>query len=51
MTDEPTIIVVDDDAGIRESLQGLLRSVGHGARTPNHMCSRGNMVFKPKYNY
>jgi FixJ family two-component response regulator len=28
MTDEPTIIVVDDDPGIRESLDGLLRSVG-----------------------
>ena len=28
MIDEPTIIVVDDDPGIRESLQGLLRSVG-----------------------
>jgi FixJ family two-component response regulator len=28
MTDEPTIIVVDDDSAIRESLQGLLRSVG-----------------------
>jgi len=25
---EPTIIIVDDDAGIRESLEGLLRSVG-----------------------
>ena len=28
MTNEPTIIVVDDDPGIRESLHGLLRSVG-----------------------
>jgi FixJ family two-component response regulator len=28
MTDEPTIIVVDDDPVIRESLQSLLRSVG-----------------------
>ena len=28
MTDEPTIIVVDDDPEIRESLHGLLRSVG-----------------------
>ena len=28
MIDEPTIIVVDDDPGIRESLHGLLRSVG-----------------------
>ncbi len=28
MTAQPTIIVVDDDAGIRELLDGLLRSVG-----------------------
>ena len=28
MTDEPTIIVVDDDPGMRESLHDLLRSVG-----------------------
>jgi FixJ family two-component response regulator len=28
MTDEPTVIVVDDDAGVREALGGLLRSVG-----------------------
>jgi FixJ family two-component response regulator len=28
MTAQPTIIVVDDDPGIRESLDGLLRSVG-----------------------
>ena len=28
MTAEPTIIIVDDDPGIRESLEGLLRSVG-----------------------
>jgi len=28
MTNEATIIVVDDDPGIRESLHGLLRSVG-----------------------
>jgi FixJ family two-component response regulator len=28
MSDEPTVIVVDDDAAIRESLDGLLRSVG-----------------------
>ena len=28
MTAQPTIIVVDDDPGIRESLEGLLRSVG-----------------------
>jgi FixJ family two-component response regulator len=28
MTAQPTIIIVDDDLGIRESLEGLLRSVG-----------------------
>jgi FixJ family two-component response regulator len=28
MTERPTIIVVDDDPGMRESLEGLLRSVG-----------------------
>jgi FixJ family two-component response regulator len=28
MTAQPTIIIVDDDPGIRESLEGLLRSVG-----------------------
>jgi FixJ family two-component response regulator len=28
MTAQPTIIIVDDDPGIRESLAGLLRSVG-----------------------
>ena len=28
MTEEPTVIVVDDDPGIREALCGLLRSVG-----------------------
>jgi FixJ family two-component response regulator len=28
MTAQPTIIVVDDDPGMRESLEGLLRSVG-----------------------
>ncbi len=28
MIAQPTIIIVDDDPGIRESLQGLLRSVG-----------------------
>lgn len=33
MTDEPTVIVVDDDPGIREALDGLLRSVGLGVKT------------------
>ena len=28
ITVQPTIIIVDDDLGIRESLEGLLRSVG-----------------------
>jgi len=28
MTAHPTVIIVDDDPGIRESLEGLLRSVG-----------------------
>jgi FixJ family two-component response regulator len=28
MTDEPTVIVVDDDPGIREALGGLFQSVG-----------------------
>jgi FixJ family two-component response regulator len=28
MTEEPTVIVVDDDPGIQEALSGLLRSVG-----------------------
>jgi FixJ family two-component response regulator len=28
MTAEPTIIIVDDDQGIRESVESLLRSVG-----------------------
>jgi FixJ family two-component response regulator len=28
MSDEPTVIVVDDDPGIREALGGLFRSVG-----------------------
>jgi FixJ family two-component response regulator len=28
MTAQPTVIIVDDDRGIRESLEGLLRSVG-----------------------
>ena len=29
MSAQPTIIIVDDDPGIRESLESLLRSVGH----------------------
>ena len=29
----PTIIIVDDDPGIRESLESLLRSVGHQVNT------------------
>src|SRR5215467_12637016 len=29
MSPQPTIIIVDDDPGIRESLESLLRSVGH----------------------
>ena len=33
MTAQPTIIIVDDDPGIRESLEGLLRSVGLQVRT------------------
>jgi FixJ family two-component response regulator len=32
MTADPTIIIVDDDPGMRESLQGLLRSVGLQAK-------------------
>jgi FixJ family two-component response regulator len=28
MTEEPTVIIVDDDPGIQEALSGLLRSVG-----------------------
>jgi FixJ family two-component response regulator len=28
MTEDPTVIVVDDDPGIQEALSGLLRSVG-----------------------
>src|ERR1700720_2722527 len=28
MSEEPTVIVVDDDPGVRDSLVGLLRSVG-----------------------
>ena len=32
MTEEPTVIVVDDDPGIQEALCGLLRSVGLQAK-------------------
>jgi FixJ family two-component response regulator len=32
MSEEPTVIVVDDDSDLRESLVGLLRSVGLQAR-------------------
>jgi FixJ family two-component response regulator len=28
MTEVPTVIVVDDDPGVREAVDGLLRSVG-----------------------
>ena len=34
ITVQPTIIIVDDDLGIRESLEGLLRSVGLQVRAP-----------------
>ncbi|UIJ70389.1 response regulator transcription factor [Aurantimonas sp. HBX-1] len=33
MTDDATIYVVDDDAGIRSSLESLLTSVGYSVRT------------------
>jgi FixJ family two-component response regulator len=33
MSSQPTIIIVDDDPGIRESLESLLRSVGHQVNT------------------
>ena len=33
MSARPTIIIVDDDPGIRESLESLLRSVGHQVNT------------------
>ena len=33
MSAQPTIIIVDDDPGIRESLESLLRSVGHQVNT------------------
>jgi FixJ family two-component response regulator len=33
MSAQPTIIIVDDDPGIRQSLESLLRSVGHQVRT------------------
>ena len=33
MSPQPTIIIVDDDPGIRESLESLLRSVGHQVNT------------------
>jgi FixJ family two-component response regulator len=34
MTEQPTVIIVDDDSGIRESLEGLLRSVGLQVTAP-----------------
>ena len=37
MTAQPTIIIVDDDPGIRESLEGLLRSVGLHVKTLGSM--------------
>src|SRR5499425_1872070 len=33
MSAQPTIIIVDDDPGIRESLESLLHSVGHQVNT------------------
>ena len=33
MTEQPTVIVVDDDPGVREALDGLLRSVGLRVKT------------------
>lgn len=33
MTEPPTVIVVDDDPGVREALDGLLRSVGLRVKT------------------
>jgi len=30
--DAPTVFVVDDDAGVRASIQGLLNRRGYGAR-------------------
>ena len=32
MTEQPTIIIVDDDPGIREALGSLIRSVGVQAK-------------------
>jgi hypothetical protein len=32
MTEQPTIIIVDDDPGIREALDSLIRSVGVQAK-------------------
>ena len=33
MTEQPTVIIVDDDRGIREALGSLIRSVGLQAKT------------------
>jgi FixJ family two-component response regulator len=33
MTEQPTVIIVDDDPGIREALGSLIRSVGVQAKT------------------
>jgi FixJ family two-component response regulator len=33
MSAQPTIIIVDDDPGIRKSLESLLRPVGHQVNT------------------